>query len=399
MLVGMTADAPRNPFRFGPLALDEAFANRETEVDELKRDALNGQDAWVFAPRRYGKSSLVWKTMQELASERVLVAHVNLMTTATKEKLAEKLARSIYEDIASPLERAREKALAPFRGLRIAPTVTISPEDGTLSFSFAAAREAADVDATLERLLELPAELAADRGRRAVLVIDEFQEILDIDPQLPKLMRTVFEQQPDVAHLYLGSKRHLMERIFNDANEPFWRSAKQLELGPIPPPSFADFIERRFRGTGKEVAPEVTAEILARSGGHPYATQEFCYFLWEVTPAGGSAGWPELDRALAGFLRSEHTHFTLLWERASAVQRLVLQALAEEPGRPFTKDYRARHGLPPATNVQKALTALHRRELVRTRDGEQAIAEPFFDEWIRRVVTQGDDAITAASAA
>jgi len=224
---------PRNPFRFGPLALDEAFANREVELKELKNDAINGQDAWIVAPRRYGKSSLVWRAMQELASERMLVAHVNLMTAPTKTKLAEKLARSIYEDVASPLERAREKALAPFRGLRVTPTVTVSPDDASLSFGFTSGREAADVDATLERLFELPAELAAERGRRAVLIIDEFQEILDIDPQLPKLMRTVFEQQPDTAHLYLGSKRHLMERIFNDANEPFWRSARQLELGPI----------------------------------------------------------------------------------------------------------------------------------------------------------------------
>ena len=382
---------PRNPFRFGPIALDEGFANREAELKELKNDAINGQDAWIVAPRRYGKSSLVWRAMQELASERMLVAHVNLMTAPTKTKLAEKLARSIYEDVASPLERAREKALAPFRGLRVTPTVTVSPDDASLSFGFTSGREAADVDATLERLFELPAELAAERGRRAVLIIDEFQEILDIDPQLPKLMRTVFEQQPDTAHLYLGSKRHLMERIFNDANEPFWRSARQLELGPIDSKPFSAFIRKRFRDAGKDVAPEVTAELLDRSGGHPYATQEFCYFLWEATSPGEVAGFPEFERALTALLRSENTHFTLLWDEASSVQRVLLQALAAEPGRPFTKEYRARHGLPPATNVQKALTALRKRDLVQPRNGEQRIVEPFFDAWIRSVVTAEDE--------
>ncbi|MGH2965443.1 MAG: AAA family ATPase [Solirubrobacterales bacterium] len=383
---------PRNPFRFGPLALDEAFANREVELKELKNDAINGQDAWIVAPRRYGKSSLVWRAMQELASERMLVAHVNLMTAPTKTKLAEKLARSIYEDVASPLERAREKALAPFRGLRVTPTVTVSPDDASLSFGFTSGREAADVDATLERLFELPAELAAERGRRAVLIIDEFQEILDIDPQLPKLMRTVFEQQPDTAHLYLGSKRHLMEKIFNDANEPFWRSARQLELGPIDSKPFSAFIRKRFRDAGKDVSPKVTAELLDRSGGHPYATQEFCYFLWEATSPGAVAGFPEFERALTALLRSENTHFTLLWDEASSVQRVLLQALAAEPGRPFTKEYRARHQLPPATNVQKALTALRKRDLVQPRNGEQRIVEPFFDAWIRSVVTAEDEA-------
>ena len=59
-----TGKPPTNPFRFGALALDEAFANREAEVQELKFDVLNGQDVVIFAPRRYGKSSLVWRTMQ-----------------------------------------------------------------------------------------------------------------------------------------------------------------------------------------------------------------------------------------------------------------------------------------------------------------------------------------------
>ena len=40
-----------NPFRYGALALDEAFTDRETEVEELLTDVLNGQDVVVFAPR------------------------------------------------------------------------------------------------------------------------------------------------------------------------------------------------------------------------------------------------------------------------------------------------------------------------------------------------------------
>ena len=88
--------APRNPFSYGSLALDDAFADRELEVQELKFDVLNGQDVVIFAPRRYGKSSLVWKAMQELLADDALVAYVNLMTTPTKEKLAVKLAPVIF---------------------------------------------------------------------------------------------------------------------------------------------------------------------------------------------------------------------------------------------------------------------------------------------------------------
>jgi hypothetical protein len=378
--------SPSNPFRFGALALDDAFADREEEVAELASDIRNGQDVVVFAPRRCGKSSLVGRAAREVTGDRVLVAQVDLMTTPSKESLAAALAGSIYENIASPLERARERALAPFRGLRVQPTINVDPQDGSFSFAFDVGRATPEIDATLERLLELPAELGGSRGRRAALVIDEFQEVVDLDPGLPKLMRAVFQRQPEVAHVYLGSKRHVMEKIFDDVNEPFWRSAKTIELGPIPIEPFAAFIANRFLDTRRTIGVEVLGDALGITGGHPYATQELCYFIWERTPEGGEAAAEQLGQGLDGVLRSEHAHFSLLWEGASATQKVVLTALAIEAGRPFTAAYRDRHDLPAATNVQQALRALTRREVVAGDRGAYRIIEPFLAQWVRQRV-------------
>jgi uncharacterized protein len=374
-------ERPSNPFRFGALALDEAFTDRDAEISELSADVRNGQDVVVFAPRRYGKSSLVWRVTQLVRAKKVLVAHVDLMKTPTKERLAEKLADSIYADVASVLIRARER-LRIFAGLRIQPVVVVNPQDGSLGFTFTAGHASEDVDATLERLLELPAQLGAERNRRVALVFDEFQEVVDIDPELPKLMRSVFQEQPEVGHLYLGSKRHMMERIFNDENEPFWRSAKQMELDVISPSDFEPYIAQRFEATGRRIAPEAVAEVLSVTGGHPYATQELSYFLWELTPGGRRATAELVEAAMDAVLRSEHAHFSLVWERASAAQRLVLQALAAEPGHPLSADYRRRHGLPGASSVQRALEALTKNELVGRRGGEHRIVEPFLAEWL-----------------
>jgi hypothetical protein len=380
-LSGMSAT---NPFRYGALALDDAFTNREAEVAELLTDILNGQDVVVFAPRRYGKSSLVWRVSQQAIAQDVLVAHVNLMTTPTLERLAEKLAETIHDDLASTLFRARER-LRVFQGLRITPVVTIDPQSGKLGFTFDAGRQPQDLDATIERLLELPGQLAAVRERKVALVLDEFQEIVDIDPNLPRLMRSVFETQPAVAHAYLGSKRHMLERIFNDENEPFWRSAKQMELGVIAPPLFREYINWQFERTGRRVEPTVVDRVLDATLGHPYATQELCYFVWAETPEDGTAGNEQYAAALEKLLRAEHAHFGLVWEKAARAQRLVLHALAREPGRPLASEYRRRHGLPGPSSVQRALQALVKDELItREQSGEYRIAEPFLAEWLRR---------------
>ena len=146
-------------------------------------------------------------------------------------------------------------------------------------------------------------------------------------------MRSVFQEQPEVAHVYLGSKRHMMERIFNDENEPFWRSAKRMELDVIAPPLFRPFIQEQFERTGRTIDPVVLDRLLDVTGGHPYATQELCYFLWEATPERSQVDAERYEVATTELLRSEHAHFGLIWEKAAKAQRLVLQALASEPGR------------------------------------------------------------------
>src|SRR6478752_10495143 len=112
-----------NPFTFGDLALDEAFTDREEELHELVADMRNGQNVLVFAPRRYGKSSLVLRAAQLAEARKVLVGYCDLMKTPTKERLAAALARTIYTDIASPVGQAFERAADLFRSLRVLPSI------------------------------------------------------------------------------------------------------------------------------------------------------------------------------------------------------------------------------------------------------------------------------------
>jgi uncharacterized protein len=371
----------RNPFTYGDLVADESFTDRRAELNQLQSDLANGQNVALIAPRRYGKSSLVRAVLSRLLGDGVLVVDVDLMATPTKERLAGKLAQSIDQDIAPAVFKAKEH-LKLFQSLRVAPIVTLSP-DGSLGFSFSASRPPADIDDTLEHLLELPGTIAADTGKRVVVFFDEFQEITEIDPKLPALMRSIFQKQPHVSHVYAGSKRDMMHRLFNDENEPFYRSAKTMEIGLIPIDLFTTFIRERFDATDRGVAADVIARLLAITRGHPYATQELAYALWEEVPEGFTANSADLDDALQAVLRAEHAHFTLVWQNTTRPQKLLLQALAREAGKPFSVPYRDRYGLPSSSHVQRALGPLVEAELVAKEGrGTYDIAEPFLREWI-----------------
>src|SRR5581483_7307541 len=117
------AKTATNPFRFGALALGDAFTDRQAELRELAAALRNGQDVLVYAPRRYGKSSLVLRA----ARAGALVGYVDLLKVTSKERFAAALARTINRDLDTAAGRAHERAAELFRGLRIVPSMDVDP--------------------------------------------------------------------------------------------------------------------------------------------------------------------------------------------------------------------------------------------------------------------------------
>jgi hypothetical protein len=201
-------------------------------------------------------------------------------------------------------------------------------------------------------------------------------------------MRSIFQFQPEVAHVFLGSKQHLMQQVFTERNVPLYRMAKPMRLGPIAADKFAAFIRSRFTATNMVIDDIAIEKILSTTSGHPQDTQELCHFLWSlglrerltITAA-------NVDRALASVIDAEDARYTLLWDGLSRHQRLVLIALSAEPGGVYAEEYRQRHRLGSAASVQRSITRLVERELIEPRSGEgYHVPDVFLRTWIARLV-------------
>ena len=381
-----------NPFRYGRVATGEFFVGREKELRDLENDVRAGQDVVIISPRRYGKTSLVLETIERLRRQKVLAAYVDLFRTPTKEQLVRGLANALYAGLADVKGRVWEKARELFGKVSLHPTATINP-DGSYTLELAPADRVQSLDSVLERLLSLPQKIAEERKRRVVLVLDEFQQITEIDPHLPAIMRAEFQLQRDVVHLFAGSQRHMMARLFTAANEPMYRMAKPMHLGPIDIGVFAGFICSRFASTDQQITDDATARILEITGGHPANTQELCYFTWNLAATEKVAATVELvDRALAEVIDAEDDRFTVIWSHLSANQRLVLTALVASDGSPaiYSESYRRAYGLGASSTVHRSVSALIDADLVKTTaNGEHHVPDPFFRAWIARTAAIG----------
>ena len=77
-----------NPFRL-TLATDDLFCNRVAEIDRLMQNMLSGIHTVVYAPRRYGKSSLARVVLTRLEDKMVGV-YVDLFSITSTEDVADK---------------------------------------------------------------------------------------------------------------------------------------------------------------------------------------------------------------------------------------------------------------------------------------------------------------------
>jgi hypothetical protein len=376
-----------NPFSYGAIVRDAYFADRETELESLKSALRSAQNVVVVSPRRYGKTSLVQRAISSLRREGVLVAYVDFFRAPTKERLADALAQAIYEGLVSPVERAAEKARAFFSHLAVSPRLVLETS-GRVRVEFHAFERKQEVDSVLLGLLEVPQRIAEDRDRAVALVLDEFQEVVVIDRNLTGVMRSVFQQQDRVAHVFLGSRRHLMDELFHDKNAHLYRSARPLPLGPIPVDKFRRWIRRRFAASGVEAADEVVDAVLALTNGRPFETQQLCAFVWEQARDEGTIATSKvLTKALDRLIDAETPRYVAVWDSLSQHQRAVLAAVAVDGRAVYSEEYRLRHKLGGAGSVRSSLRALEAKELVERANGDWIVADVFLAEWVRRSIS------------
>ncbi len=378
-----------NPFVFGKIALGAHFTNRGREIAQVIEAVAAGQDVFIASPRRFGKTSLVLEAVRRLRDDEVLVAYADLFAISSPDRFLALLTHAYFEGLLSAVERTQWRLGELFSHLPVQPQLTVNPMDGSTGITLGpAARLPEMFDALLAALLDIPADVARRRKRRVALVLDEFQDVVDLDPTLPRRLRSAFQQQPDVAHLYLGSRQSLMRQLFTERNQPFYQSARHIPIGPIVPDEFARFIRERFASTAIRVDDDAIAEVLAITGGQPHDTQKLCAFLWDEAVAEGHrhATRALVGRALDTLLDAEDAGYAHLWRGLNRAERLVMEALAdEEGGAIYSEAYRLRHHLGAASTVQRAIASLARGEFVeRTDRAGWRIQETFLRHWVRR---------------
>ena len=75
-----------------------------------------------------------------------------------------------------------------------------------------------------------------DHGSGFHIVFDEFQEISELreSRQIEGILRSHIQTHENASYFFVGSRRRLLLEIFNEQKRPFYKSAINYALGPLP---------------------------------------------------------------------------------------------------------------------------------------------------------------------
>lgn len=80
-----------NPFYYGNEVRDDDFCNRVSELKELQQDIQSGLNVLLYAPRRFGKTSLLKKLQNELqVDDDVVVIYFDIFTVSSIDEFIQK---------------------------------------------------------------------------------------------------------------------------------------------------------------------------------------------------------------------------------------------------------------------------------------------------------------------
>ena len=367
-------------FVFGKPVDDKAFTDREAESARLKANFEGGINAFIISPRRWGKTSLVKKVIKDSDPRHLVCVFVDVFKAKTASEFCEMLGNAVLKQTSSALDEFVDNT-RKFLG-RVNLGIMLTP-DGLnplkVQFGLDNGRE------TMEDILRLPERISEKKGKRVVVCIDEFQQIGEFEDSLSfqKQLRTVWQHQKGVSYCLFGSKKHMMEGLFNDPSRPFYQFGDIIYLKKIPLSYWTEYISSRFSQAGKSITSPQIERICQAVDYHSSYVQQLCWYV--LLFSGEKVADSDIDNGLEELIDQNTALFESRTETLTPVQMRFLTAVAEGVKDGFsTSAVISRYKLGSSASSVATRKTLLEKGLIYSEESLIHMADPVMGLWLLR---------------
>lgn len=368
-----------NPFKI-TIVTGDLFCDREEETKHLINNMLSGMHTVVYAPRRYGKSSLAHVVLSKLEGQMVGI-YVDLFSVNSHADVASKLYRRIFEalgrgavDKTAMLGRIAEF----FKNLKLG--ISLDPVSKSPEFTMELGNEPAET--YIETVIGALDDYCGKHEIKVCLVLDEFQEICNLkdSKKIEGLLRSGMQVAKNVSFMMMGSRRSILRDMFEDKKRPFYKSADLMALPKIPKEALISLIEKTCRKEGVDIARDEAEQIVEYCNSYPYYVQKLARIYFDMLAE--QKGY-SLDDAQKHLLAEETPSFEGILLKMKLSQRMLLRAIAmEKPKKIFTNSFFSKHHLESHSGVQFNLNKLKTDDYVEQQNGQWRVVDSIFEKWL-----------------
>ena len=369
-----------NPFVFGKAAEGEYFTDRQDDAKRLTANLTHGINTILISPRRWGKTSLIKKVISEIDHPEIKTVFLDIFQCKSEWEFYRAFATAVIKQTATKLEEWVEMAKTFLAS--ISPKFTFGPDPMTdFSISF----EWDKKDDTVLDILQLPEKIAQKRGIRLLVCLDEFQQMAEFADSVTfqKRLRSVWQHQQHVTYCMFGSKKHLLESIFNEKSMPFYKFGDLMFLKKIPANEWVPFICDKFRETGKSITPKQAEVICEATDNLSSYVQQLSWVVWYKS--GDTVTDGDITESINDLLEQNKVFFQREVEQLTELQLNFLRAMADGVSSGFSsKEVIKKYRLESSANVQAIKTALLKRDLIEVDGITATFNDSLFKLWLKR---------------
>ena len=161
-----------NPFRYGKIVKDEFFYDRKDDVKRIKDILCGGNNIVLYAPRRFGKSSLVSKVFDQLDADGYKTVWIDFMSVYSQETFIEQYTKAIASSQQKHIVDFMKKISSFLKGIAL----NMQFDEQSFPVFSVGFNESKISQSTLEEVIDLPDKLAT-KEQKYIIAFDEFQEI------------------------------------------------------------------------------------------------------------------------------------------------------------------------------------------------------------------------------
>ena len=368
------------PFIFGVATSGDHFTDRKKETARLLLNFQHGVNTVLISPRRWGKTSLVQKVCHLAQSDKLKVVYLDIFSCRSESDFYDAFALAILKQTSSKVEEWLEHIKLYLS--RISPKVSIGTDPMT---DFSISLEMNPKNNDINEILQLPEKIAQKKGCSLVICIDEFQQIAEFKDSkiFQKRLRSVWQLQKSVSYCLFGSKKHLMNELFERKSLPFYKFGDVIYLPKIGTSDWVDYICNRFAVTGKHISADLAQEICRRADNHSSYVQQLSWLVWTYTDKEATAR--NLEEAYQDIIDQNTPLFEKQTESLTTYQMNFLRAILDGVHNEFTtQEILQKYQLGSSANVSTVKRALIKKELIETENRQIIIPDPIMAAWLKR---------------